>query len=484
MLSALIRRAHPRSLASALAVAAAGLALALPPAALAADGPSAAELQALVYFHRQNDRAAFDAELRRLQRQFPGWTPPEKIETLQAAGPGAEVDAMYQAVAGGDPAAARALIAATEARFPGWTPPDELTALLAVREAQNALDAALAEGALDRARGLAEAHPDLRRCDRVNNIWRLAELQAKGGSRDAAAASLRGVVATCEDFGVVHASIEKASAAAGEAELRAMVALAKPRFPDRGAELDALERRLVAGLASPRGPAASRVADGAARPAAKAPARAASPQRPRQRQEAARLAPDGTPLTGDDRIETARAAAARGDWAACLAASTRPRSVDLTYQRAWCAYSHGRPLEALHGFRIAAGAGLEPEAARDAGFGMALSYLSEKMTDDAADVAASVDLTPTQRRQVETAILDQRGVAAYDAGEYRRAIAFFDELERLQGGLRMDLALLRGYAHLNLGERGPAMARFTGLHNAMASDRTREAMRAAAPTQD
>ena len=358
------------------------------------------------------------------------------------------MDAIFRRIAGGDAAGARSGLAQTAARFAEWTPPPEMIRLLETLEAQIAFDAAIAARDLGEARTLAADNPDLRRCDRVNNVWRLADLQAKAGERAATLASHRGVVTACDDFTLVAASLEKSAASATAGDLEALFALAGPRFPDRTTELAALRTRLLAGMGAPtrtapgaRAAAATDIAAGAAAQ----PARAATVAR-RADGPARKASAGGLRRSGDPRIAKARAAAAREDWAACLAASVDPRSMDLLYQRGWCAYGHDRPLEALAAFRAAAAGGLDAAATRDAGFGMALAFLAEGMTDAAAEIAASVDLAPVQRRQVESGILDQRAVQAYEAGSYRSAIAFLEELERVQGGLRMDLSMLRSYA--------------------------------------
>lgn len=100
------------------------------------------------------------------------------------------------------------------------------------------------------------------------------------------------------------------------------------------------------------------------------------------------------------------------------------------------------------------------------------------MTEEAARLAAATDLTFQQRREVEAIILDQRGVRAYQLKEYRRAIAFLTAYEDLTGGLRRDLAIMRGYAYLNLGKRTEAKRIFTELNNQLATPETRAGLNA------
>jgi len=185
------------------------------------------------------------------------------------------------------------------------------------------------------------------------------------------------------------------------------------------------------------------------------------------------------PRSGDGRLGQTRSAAASGAFRDCLARSARPRSLDIAYERAWCAYNLERPLESLALFSATAEAGLGGTVRRDARFGMALSLLKRNMTDDAARIAAATDLTDQQRREVEVIILDQRGVQAYEAGDFQGAVDYFNALEEAQGGLRRDLAMLRGYAFLRLGEREKARAQFQQLHDVLATAETRTALNAA-----
>jgi len=173
-----------------------------------------------------------------------------------------------------------------------------------------------------------------------------------------------------------------------------------------------------------------------------------------------------------------RAAAQSGAFVDCVARSTNPGSLDVAYERAWCVYNLDRPLEALALFAAAAEAGLGGTVARDARFGMALAYTKRNMTEEASRIAASTDFTPEQRRDIEAIILDQRGVRAYQQKDFRRAIAFFDALEGLTGSLRRDLAILRAYSFLEVGERRTAFDQFEALHRELATAETRAGMSA------
>jgi tetratricopeptide (TPR) repeat protein len=460
------------------ALAGAALAVCLALQANAQEQPSREDLNALIYYTLQGDSAAAAAELRRLQARFPDWTPPQDPSSFERASPSAEeVDAIYRAVAAKNVSGARNMVEDTRRRHPGWTPPEDLTALIDVEAAQEAFTAAIAARDLAAASRIARETAALRRCDRVNNVWLLAELQAAEGERAAALAAHRGVVSACTDFEIVTAALEKSAAVATPTELRALFREAVGRFGDREAELRALEARLLAGMnAAPAEAKASAPRTAAAKPAPRPARQAASPAAPASTLHG-RAALEALPLTGDRRLDATVRAARNEDWAGCAEASTRPRSVDVLYQRSWCVYNLDRPLEALAGFSIASRGGLGPERTRDAAYGLALAYLALGATDDAAATAAAHDLTRSQRVSVERVVLDQRGVRAYEAGRHREAIAFFDALEDLEGSLRRDLAVLRGYSFIAIDEHEVGWREFRRLNEAMSTEDLRAALR-------
>lgn len=148
------------------------------------------------------------------------------------------------------------------------------------------------------------------------------------------------------------------------------------------------------------------------------------------------------------------------------------------YQRGWCAFNLDQPMEAVATFQAALKAGLNGEQRRDAAYGIALAYLKMGMTEDASRIAAATDFTRKQRVDIEREILDQRGVNAYKRKDYRKAIAYFDALEQLTGGIRRDLAVLRAFAWLNAGNRAEARRQFEKLNNELSTDETRRGLRA------
>jgi len=274
--------------------------------------------------------------------------------------------------------------------------------------------------------------------------------------------------------------LEKANEVATWPEMEQLFAAARSAAPANARVLDELELRLRAGRgqAVPRATAAAGATArtstapagvAAVAPVAQAPAAAAGP------------VPTGSlPLRGDGRLAEVRRLKESGQWAACLARSANPRSVELIYERSWCAYNLDRAGEALAGFSAAerTGSALGAEVNRDSRFGMILSYLALNMTEEGARLAAATNLTREQRVGVEATILDQRGVRAFQARDYPRAISYLNALEQLSGPLRRDLAMLRGYAYLNTGNQVAAREEFARLHAQLATDETRAALRA------
>lgn len=472
--------------------------------AVAQDLPTTDDLRALRFYIQENEVEAVAAELRRLSIEFPGWIPPDDLTQLLRLEPSSEIDAIYSRISANDIGGARRLLAEAEAQYPDWSPPADLVAALQTAEAQIAFDRAIASRDLAAAVQVGVASPDLLRCNRINNTWRLAELQAALGNGSAALAAYRQILATCGNITDLIATIEKANAVASADELREIIAATRARLPAATAQLNALEERLLAGrgevtaatetappaaTGAPQAPVpapapAPTVVAVTAAPSAPAPAprpaipAASAPVQPQAPVVVAQSPLTALPSTGDGRVNSVRNAAAAEAFAECTRLSTRPQSLDVAYERAWCVYNLDRPLEALALFSAAASGRLSGTAPRDARYGMALAYLELQMTEAASQIAASTDLTLDQRRTVEGIILDQRGVRAYEQEQYAQAIRFFDALEVLEGTLRRDLRLLRGYAYLNSGDRAAAQREFQGLHNELATPDTRTALQA------
>lgn len=434
------------------------------------------DLRALRYYVQQGDDAATRAELRRLRAAYPDWRPPSDLNTLLAPQTNASVDegAIWQLIERRDYDGARRQIDAGRQAVTGWTPPADMLRALETNSAQDAFDRATAARNASDAIAIARRAPQIMSCERINNAWLLADMYVLAGQNAAAVTTYRNTVQSCTGFGQMQPTLEKASAVASAGELAAMFDAARSANRTETERLNALERRLLGGNAP--APQAAAAAPTPQAPTAPQPSQQPAPQPAAAPAPAAN--PSSLPLRGDGRLAEVRRLKEQEQFARCIAASTNPRSLEVLYERSWCLYSHQRPTEALVGFQAAAGAGdaIGPNVGRDAHYGMALSYLNMNMTEQGAQIASRVRLTDTQRAEIEGIVLDQRGVKAYRNGNYRQAIAYFDALTDLKGGLRRDLSILRAYALLNSGQRVPAREEFERLHAQLATAETRQGL--------
>lgn len=443
---------------------------------LAAQTASQEDLRALRFYLQQNDMPAAQAELRRLRTTFPDWRPPEDMnELMSPAAAGASVDegAIWRRIEARDYPGARRLIDEGRGRVAGWTPPSDMLRVLETNEAQDSFDQAVIRRDATTAIAIARRTPQLFSCERINNAWQLADMYVLAGQNATAVATYRNTVQSCPSFAQMQPSLEKASAIASPAELSGMFEVARSANPGARPQLDALQARLLGG-AAPAAPAATATAA----PRAAAPAPSASAAAPVAAAPAAPVPMGSLPLRGDGRAAEVRRLKEQQQYARCLASSNNPRSIEVLYERAWCAFGHQRPTEAMAAFQqvIRTGSGLGGTVIRDAHFGLALTQLAMNMTEQGAHSASLVPLTDQQRREIEVAVLDQRGVRAYRAGDYRQAIAAFDQMERINGNLRRDLRIMRAYAYLNSGQRSIARDEFERLHAQLATAETRQGL--------
>ncbi|TQM93976.1 hypothetical protein BD293_2631 [Roseinatronobacter monicus] len=439
------------------------------------------DLRALRYYLQQNDTASTQAELRRLRIAFPDWQPPSDLNAVLAPNVQASVDegAIWRQIERRDYNAARQLIEQGRQAGAGWSPSAEMLRVLETNEAQENFDTAVTARNASNAIAIARRSPSLMTCERINNAWLLADMYVLADQKPAAMTTYRNTLQSCQSYAQMQPTLEKSSAIATRTELQELFGVARRSNPGAASQLDQLETRLLGGAA----PAQSTPMAAAATPPPAAPSQpSAAPVASAPARAPVQAAPNAgaLPLRGDGRLAQTRRLKEQEQFASCLAASTAPRSLDVLYERSWCAYSHDRPTEALIGFQAAARAGdaLGPNVRRDAHFGLALSYLSMNMTEQAAHTASQVRLSDTQHRELEGIVPDQRGVRAYRAGDFRQAIGHFDALETLSGALRRDLAMLRAYAYLNSGQRPRARAEFERLHSQLATAETREGLNA------
>ncbi|KQW33228.1 MULTISPECIES: hypothetical protein [unclassified Ensifer] len=116
--------------------------------------------------------------------------------------------------------------------------------------------------------------------------------------------------------------------------------------------------------------------------------------------------------------------------------------------RGWCLMDLNRPLEAAEAFEVALQAPAS-QMREDAAYGQSLAYLRAGLTNKAAVAATKSTQSRGRAEELQSAILADRAIAAFDAKRYRETLIFLDQLGQISTQ-RSDLMVLRGYAYLNL----------------------------------
>jgi tetratricopeptide (TPR) repeat protein len=174
-----------------------------------------------------------------------------------------------------------------------------------------------------------------------------------------------------------------------------------------------------------------------AEPAAGTPALAyaAEPQ-PRPRAAAPRAA-----------ASSVRAAPARRQGCIdTIPADTLPPQAAL--DRGWCLMDRNRPMEAAEAFERALRSS-SSQSRSDAAYGQSLAYLRAGLLDDASVAAAKAPLARPRVAELQSTILAERALAAFEKGRYVEALIALDQRTEIADE-RIDLMVLRGYAYLRL----------------------------------
>ncbi|QRY66014.1 cellulose synthase (plasmid) [Ensifer sp. PDNC004] len=145
--------------------------------------------------------------------------------------------------------------------------------------------------------------------------------------------------------------------------------------------------------------------------------------------------------------------------------------------RGWCLMDLNRPLEAAEAFEVALQAPAS-QIREDAAYGQSLAYLRAGLTNKAAVSATKSTQSRGRVDELQTAILADRAIAAFNANRYREAILFLDQLGQISQR-RQDLMVLRGYAYMNLKYHAEARRIF----EALAATGNRDAMQGLAAVE-
>lgn len=446
------------------------------------------ELAALRYFLSVGDAPGIEAEKARLQGAFPGASIDALLEELVVRSEEVDTSQIWQMINVDDFEGARELIERTKEGQPGWTPPENLLAVLNEREGQSRFEAAVETGELQTLMAVLNDFPDLLTCQKINNAWRLAELQAAQAMPHQAVMTYDGILASCQVPDFVVATLQKASGVADKTEMAALFERARTLNPSLQLRLASLEAELepligkpVAASTDMSGTSQLAVHAVETRPQPRgippvvqqvsAPAPAPQPVRA----TAAASAPQAA-LSGGGDLTAAQAAAARKDWATCLKHAARSNSVASTSQRGWCALELGRTLEAISAFRHSAANAGNAQLRQDSDYGLILAYLKADMVREAAAHASRAKLSAQQKMTTDRQILSRLALGAFERKSYGEAITYVDRLSREAGGLDRGMAMLRGYSFLHMNRKAEARQQFAAIHRVTPGKDTQEAM--------
>jgi tetratricopeptide (TPR) repeat protein len=146
--------------------------------------------------------------------------------------------------------------------------------------------------------------------------------------------------------------------------------------------------------------------------------------------------------------------------------------------RGWCLMEANRPIEAAQAFDVALASDAE-QARRDAAYGKSLAYLRAGLVDEAAVAAASAPMTADRAAELQTGILTERALGAFENRRYTEALIALDQRAQIAAE-RNDLLVLRGYAYLNLGR----LAEAERVFRAVAATGSREGLRGIAAVRE
>lgn len=108
-----------------------------------------------------------------------------------------------------------------------------------------------------------------------------------------------------------------------------------------------------------------------------------------------------------------------------------------------------RPIEAAKAFDVALRSRSE-QVRRDASYGQSLAYLRAGLIDNAAVSATRAPQSQARAQELQTNILAERALGAFERGRYVEAIIALDQRAQIAPE-RVDLMVLRGYAYMKLG---------------------------------
>lgn len=489
----------------------------------------------LRYHASRGDKAAVEAEIERLRREHPGWQPPADLMAPAAAA--VNEQPLWELYKKADYAGLRAEVTRLQAAHPEWRPPARLLELTEENEVRALLKAK--EAAKDWAGVVttAEAYPRQVACDRIDNMWRLAEARAKLGQPAEALEVYRRIVAGCDDAGHRVATLQKAQAALGAKEVRELfeAEAARPKAPAETARVAALRERPTATPGPPKRTAPPEAAEMRAlyKPGATVgTARAAEAVVLARRDAAAarkigwiryeakdhaaaaewfarahawkpveesarglalsnaalgdlsaveRLAGSWPSVAGPI-LESARGehvarAWERGDHRVVLDQTRGSAPAGLTLLRGWTLMKLERPTEAGLVFEGVVRRGTATDDQREeALYGLARANIAAGDIAEAARIADGYQLALAHRQEVRAELLGRQATQAFERGRYYQALALLEARRGLAAPDR-STQVQEAWANYHIGRPRTAERIFAGLHRVIATEETKEGLR-------
>lgn len=156
-------------------------------------------------------------------------------------------------------------------------------------------------------------------------------------------------------------------------------------------------------------------------------------------------------------------------------AAERPRSGSCgtgtggaaALQRGWCLLNLKRPAAAAEAFAAAMRSG-DAQVVADAAAGKTYAKLQQGLTAEAGAAAASANLPPARRKELQSLLLAERFYAQYDAKDFNGALLTLGARGRYASE-STDLMLMRGWSYFNLGRFDDAAQVFQALYRANGS---------------
>lgn len=144
----------------------------------------------------------------------------------------------------------------------------------------------------------------------------------------------------------------------------------------------------------------------------------------------------------------------------------------------WCLMEMNRPLEAVKSFEAALNTGTAQDRS-EAAYGQSLAYLRVGLVDKAAVSAIKAPMSDARQKELRVAILSDRAVAAYKAGQFRETLFILQQRSQLAPP-RKDLMALQAASYLKLRRYDDARV----LYEALAATGDREGIRGMAAIRD